>query len=537
MHRTAFLRIVRLILITSAALLIACAFTACIEVEDDPQDLPLPGDDDDDTTPQRAWIEYAFFTPPSIPSEQSDVTFTAQIGYTRPDALASCTVDLTALGNHIVDLLRDAEAMDLGSGLRLEYSFSTHPQTGSIPRAELNIEDTEGNRETAEVAFLNGFLWGMVFAPGQRDLTLQCSDMSDLGVHLAKFWLPWSEVQPRVLYYNPQSKEISCEPQQGFRLLERRDFTDDPDLIQEAAFPEQGGRFAAFIDWTSTDRLIYEIASNGIDPLPLIADATTAPYLVLDQYSALRIAPEIPEWSYVDCSSGACTGYAGIGRQPYLDAVFLHAASAARRYGSGVPLWNTENELNWAYAHVLFAGWRKGDAWLDSVFCTDLLQTLHSGIRAGNPYALTTMNFNIHDPLFAVRLQQWQNQMDIVGLGAYPNYLFGKPLLYDLLTAAVGLAKDMAYPKPVMVLETGYPTGPPQKGYNVELQKQYIINASAGTVDNGATGYVLFKLDDVPDPPPWYELQAVEYYWGLVDAAGVPKQSFYTYQQIVSGSP
>jgi len=490
------------------------------------------GDDLDSERSGSVRIEDARFSPCSIGSAPAEATFTARIGVSNPKALAGCSIDLSRVNGQTIDLLADARVVELGDAVRLEYSFHLSPRDGSVVWAELEVRGSDGTVERASVPLLRGFLWGVVFSPGQRDIASQVSDTAELNADVAKFWLPWSSVQPRVLYYNPDIGAVSDAPAEGFRFFERWDFTIDPDLIEEAAFPERGGRFAELLDWSATDEIIDAITAQGISPVPLVADATTAPFLSLDDATALRIAPEEPDWIDVDCAGGRCLGYAGIGRDRYIDAAFFHVAAAARRYRSVVALWNTENELNWAYVHVLFAGWRKGGAWLDTGFCGRLLKALHDGVEAGDRFALTTMNLNIHDPLWMVKQLDWQDYMDVVGIGAYPNYLFSRPVLSGLLLSSISMARTIGGDRPVMVMETGYPTGPAERGYSVELQESYIESAAIGTVQRGATGYIHFKLDDVPNPPPWREIQAVEHYWGLVDADGSRKGSFDTFGEI-----
>ncbi len=382
--------------------------------------------------------------------------------------------------------------------------------------------------------FLSRYRMGVVFTPGLRLFEEQLVDMKELGIDTAKFWLDWSAAQPLSLYYNPQSRSVSGQQGPGFRWILCQDLLDDPGLIQEYAFPERGGsRFAGLVAWSAVDGIILPIKAEGIFTLPLLGDATTAPFFHVDETLKLRMAPEPEGWEEVRCAEGVCHGYHGVGVDAYLGQIALHGAGAARRYRGIVPLWNTENELNWTPVHVLVAGWRMGRAWFDLDFLGRLLQTLHEAVHQGAwQDAQTTMNLNIHDPFWLTRMKEWEPFMDVVGLGAYPNYLFSRPVLSPLLLEAVEQAADNT-DRPLMVLETGFPSGPLERGYDEALQLAYLEQTVHGTQEKGACGYLWYRLDDPIETPPPGGLQAVEAYWGLVDRSGERKASFLAYQELL----
>jgi hypothetical protein len=120
-------------------------------------------------------------------------------------------------------------------------------------------------------------------------------------------------------------------------------------------------------------------------------------------------------------------------------------------------------------------------------------------------------------------------------------------------------------PKPVQVLETGYPTDPTDGGctgarkYSQDLQADYFRSAYAGTKSAGAEGFYAFILEDrdsdgnrVTDngcstvgnqcatgiPCPVTDTQhcwaEVETHFGLVDAAGRPKRAFDAYRSLIA---
>jgi hypothetical protein len=402
--------------------------------------------------------------------------------------------------------------------------LACNPGTGST---------ADSQREEPSKPFLSRFHWGVVFTPGLRPFEEQLADMKALGTDTAKFWLDWSAIQAQPLYYNPQTRMISKDKAPGFRWILEQDLENDPGLIREYAFPEKPeSRFSQQVDWTVSDGMIFPLHAAGISAIPLLGDATTAPFILEENGLSLRMAPEPEGWEEVRCTEKVCSGYRGVGKDAYLGQIALHAAGAARRYKGTVPLWNTENELNWTPIHVLVAGWRMGLAWFDFNFLGRLIQTLHRAVHLGaEEEALTTMNLNIHDPFWLRRLRQWEPFMDIVGLGAYPNYLFSQPVLDQLLLDAIQRAA-LATVKPVMVMETGYPSGPAQRGYTEALQVSYLEQTAAGTAGSGASGYFWYRLDDPEKPPQADGLQAVEAFWGFVDNKGMRKESFFRFQDI-----
>ena len=399
-------------------------------------------------------------------------------------------------------------------------------------------KNSAGSQGEEPALFLSRFHWGVVFTPGLRPFEEQFADMKALGVDTAKFWLDWSAVQAQPLYYNPQSRMISPDKSPGFRWILEQDLENDPDLIKEYAFPgSRESRFTEQVDWTVPDGMISPLHAAGISAVPLLGDATLAPFILWEGDLSLRMAPEPEGWEEVRCTEHACSGYRGVGKDAYLGQIALHAAGAARRYRGTVPLWNTENELNWTPVHVLVAGWRMGLAWFDFSFLSRLIETLHRAVHLGaGGDALATMNLNIHDPFWLQRLRQWEPFMDVVGLGAYPNYLFSRPVLDELLLGAIDRATQ-ATAKPVMVMETGSPSGPEERGYSETLQAFYLEQTAYGTAEKGASGYFWYRLDDPEKPPQEDGLQAVEAFWGFVDGKGKRKESFSRFQDILRTSP
>jgi len=513
----------------AALLLVCCLWISCGEDQGDNGQQPAPHLD------SPAILTASFFPPAISLGRTGEIEFESCVRNEYGiDALAEFTLDLTALGLAPVDLLGAAQRSMQGEAICFRYRFQTDGTQGESLCMPLSLTDRSGADDRACPALLSGFSWGVVFSPVPEAPDAWIPEITELGVRFAKFWMDWSAVQQRALYYNADLGMMSDAPLPGYAFPLPDLLDADPALIDQYAFPERGGSFAGLVDWGAIDRIVDSLTAAGISPLPLIGDATTAPYLILDEGCAVRLAPEEPGRRLVECGDDGCVGYEGIGRDQYLGQIALHAAGAARRYRGRIHLWNTENELNWTAIHVLAAGWRKGEAWFDASFKGRLLEVLRQSIRLGDPFCLTTMNLNVHDPLWLTRLEGWKVHMDIVGLGAYPNYLFARPVLSGLLTRAVRSAAERGGGRPVMVLETGYPTGPALRGYGERLQCRYHDRAARGAIEQGGAGYVLFRLEDLPDPVPWWNLQAVEHHWGLVGTDGRRKQAYPLFRDLVA---
>ncbi|MFT5201664.1 MAG: hypothetical protein ACI9C1_001042 [Candidatus Aldehydirespiratoraceae bacterium] len=381
-------------------------------------------------------------------------------------------------------------------------------------------------------------LWGVVFDRSPEGLATdaQIAQMQELGIGYAKFWVAWNETEQALAAYNATSGEFGIAGDNQPTDLTRELLTANPGWIEEYAFPERpDSRFHDLIDWSRLDAQVDQLVAAGIAPLPLIADATTAPRIP-DPDGPAKIAPEPLDFRG---ETGPGNTYAGVGTEAYLAHVELYAAAAARRYSESprqITWWNLENELNFAHLHVQIFGWRTGDAWLDDAFRTELLETLSQGIKLGSPNARATHNVNFHDPNWAEDLARYADSLDALGLGGYPNYVSPLPLNTEMLTDAVETAFALGEQlgKPVFVLETGNPSGPVGGGWNEELQSEYVSIAPVDALNAGATGYFHFLLNDRDWDNPEGDLQQVEIYWGLVRVDGTYKPSFEDFQDVIA---
>lgn len=217
-----------------------------------------------------------------------------------------------------------------------------------------------------------------------------------------------------------------------------------------------------------------------------------------------------------------------MGYENYLSHIYLFAKSTVRRYRDYVDIWQIENELNVACETVMW-GWRKGNGWCDPEFKDELMATLYRAVKEEDTDALTTHNFHT-DIHWIEDVKRWINYVDIIGLDAYPNYLNGTPIGGSSVGERVRIAVSLFHPKPVIVIETGYPTYPPEKDFSEENQSEYIRSAYSSTLLNGGSGFLYFTL--VTSERGGEGLQIVEPYWGLLKENGIPKKAWSTVQMV-----
>lgn len=426
------------------------------------------------------------------------------------------------------------------------------------------------------------FAWGVVLRddarygdepiPDQLDVGKESAGLWQLaanGLEFCKFWMHGHKIEP-----TPDSF-----PWDTYSDVLVVDWSkDNPDvdpnkyeaIVQAYAFPElhpeSMTQWGGDDPWNtesqnflnSYDSVVERLNSKGVSPFPWIGHLPTMPNF----------------WRVT------------FGSDEYFTRVYIHTRAAARRYRYGlrkVPIWNLENELNWAFVHVA-VGWRSETEYLDPVFLTKVLRVLHLAVKHENmrdlrwnkpvTYARSTTNFNIHVqelkdlvlPLLLPaqwkttypwiwetslyrEIERWHGFLDIVGLGAYPNYLFGTPQLACMIAEPVKTARAASgWTKPVMVVETGYPWGPvegtpllEQRGWSPELQARYVTQAAAHAKANGATGFIYYTLaSDGRTHSDSSSITAVESYFGLVSnqpGATTESQAYKAFRQMLGKDP
>jgi hypothetical protein len=417
--------------------------------------------------------------------------------------------------------------------------------------------------------------------PGWLLGDVRLAQSEGVKIEYAKFWIKWrcverdfpssdlrADLKPIEDYIQSPSQSV---PEKVADLIEWYAF---PETSFGGKNPFYTPLTAAKkrIDWSAYDTIIEELNKLGISPVPLIADGgDTSCTKEKEEDIPKGISPSDPPelgspvvWG--NSVQSPSKEFIPIGEDAYLARAYLHTAAAALRYSHGwrrVILWNTENELNWVWTHAI-PGWRevpcietkagpKRSKWLEYEFIKNLLRTLYQGVKdgsalanEGSPQARSTMNINIHSSQSAVIsewIQQWlqrqwkcstltidylnltleefvtdlRDYMDVIGLGAYPNLLFDRPVLGMLLYPAVQDAVRRGDSKPVIVMETGYGTAPAflkflGKQYSrddqLKLQNDYLLQAACGTYSNKVAGLFWFTLEDsvdlednIPDNP------------------------------------
>lgn len=343
------------------------------------------------------------------------------------------------------------------------------------------------------------------------------------------------------------------------------------------ANPALVAQYAASRDWSSFDQRLGDIVAEGLVPIPIVGHGYTGTLPLRDGVPA---APDV------------------LGREEYLARQYLFTRAVVERYdGDGVDdapagfriaLWQTENELNQAFFTAIF-GWRHpaffaalNSAWMDPAYMTRLLQTLRLAVKDADPTALTTMNFHtdVHPGLnHYFRMPGWQDsivlwrmEMDVVSFDSYPNYYRSTPPTGAVVGARAREVATLTCGHPVVVMETGYPSGPAAGGFDEAKQAAFTRDAFESSVAAGVRGFLLFGARTseshaatiTPDDLAALELlagffesgdavgllryafdnlayvqehlvgvvQAVEGYWGLYRADGSEKPSLQAMREI-----
>lgn len=215
-----------------------------------------------------------------------------------------------------------------------------------------------------------------------------------------------------------------------------------------------------------------------------------------------------------------------VGAEEYLRRVALHARLLVRHYRGEVDTWQIENEPNWWTMHEA-GGWRSGASWLEGgEFRDPLLRTLNDAVHEEDQRATTMVNLEADEG--RVEVAEYAKFCDVLGLDFYPNYKSPEPV--D--AAVIGKARDFARAaaKPVMIAETGYPSGPSFMGYTKEKQAAYVARAlrEAYSLDE-VTGVGIWRYLDTS----WKSFPPQENHFGLIDEKEGPKPAWYRYGEVL----
>jgi hypothetical protein len=356
-------------------------------------------------------------------------------------------------------------------------------------------------------------------------------------VILPEFLFGFSQVPAAAI---PLAQEVGARylrPTLSWRVVEPTVTQEGLTLDAVLADPGRVAAWSAARDWSAFDQRLQEIADAGLVAVPIVGHGYTG---TLPLLAGVPAAPDV------------------LGREEYLARQYVFTRAVVERYdGDGVDdapsglridLWQTENELNQAFFTALF-GWRHpagvdafGSAWLSWSYLTRLLETLRRAVKDADPGALTTLNFHtdVHPginrgfslPGWLESVALWREQMDVVSIDAYPNYYRASPPSGSQVGLYAVYAGMHSCGRPVVVMETGYPTGPAEAGYDEAQQARFIRDAFDSSVAAGVRGFFLFgartsESHAVTITP--YDLEQIAYLAGFLesgDAAALLQYAF-----------
>jgi len=210
----------------------------------------------------------------------------------------------------------------------------------------------------------------------------------------------------------------------------------------------------------------------------------------------------------------------------YLKRAAIHARLLVRHYRDRIKCWQIENEPNWWAEHE-GGGWRSGLAWVeDHEFRKSLLETLNRAVHVEDPTASTVINLEADAKTIAPA--PYSYSCDILGLDFYPNYKTAHPINPGVEILADEMGKVLQ--KPILISETGYPSGPSFLGYSPDRQAGYLEKAvrEAFALKN-VTGIGIWRYIDTS----WRSFPPQENHFGLFDKKGVPKPAWAAYSKVI----
>lgn len=306
-------------------------------------------------------------------------------------------------------------------------------------------------------------------------------DIDTLGVSSIHIWIHWDYIEPQLFAPLIRVEDVTEEMVRRYNSSENEN-----------------------IDWSVTDSIMNELKG-----LEMIVGIGSGWKVDMPYYNDVRITPD------------------NIGREYYLGQLYLFTRSCIRRYGSQVIGWQIENEPNIGTESVVF-GIRKGQSWLDKNFVTEVLQTLEKAVRIEAPEAWITINFHT-DIHYESDIKNWLPLVDIVSIDAYPNYFTGDPIKPDEVLKRIKHVKKISKGKPVLVMETGYPSAPDNLGFSEKNQERYIDKIFANIYEAGACGAFIFKLSTPEEENS--SAMPQDNYGGLIRKNGTFKASWYTFKE------
>jgi hypothetical protein len=362
---------------------------------------------------------------------------------------------------------------------------------GIEPSKIMDSQLTSGGFSFLYWVLQRGFLWHE-WAESQRvDKALNIMEI--FGFNDFRLELRWSDLQS-LAYLGGELDPADISPEDIDGLLANTEHWDTTAFVSIQEYLNNG--------FSRDLKPFMAIGVGHEDRMPLFGESDS------------RIAPATEEWDPAE-------GYTGISANEYLYNLKIYAHATVRKFADKIEVWQIENELNAAgYAAAVPEWWRKGDLWLDTEFRNMVWQILVDAVRTEDPTALIV--HDLHMLGFMQGLEEWIEDMDIVGVSYYPNQVSALPVMgftigeyvWAVRRALIGLKQEG---KQVWLTETGYPgiliEDPPD---NIKLaddfaffsegrQEEYIETALKSAVDNGVSGFFYYSLvtqDDFPNGIP-----------------------------------
>jgi len=398
-----------------------------------------------------------------------------------------------------MDLYTEEDPVQEITQLIIEINFLLG--TTDNPQAFVGIEPSavaDSKLETGGFSYLywvlqKSFPWHSDWTETQR-VNEALSITKEVGFKDYRIELRWSDIQ---------------------KMAYRGDDLDPSDI----SMGDINGLFADAEHWDTTAFLnIQTYLDNGftLGLQPFMAVGVGhEDRMPLDE-SGLRIAPATEGWEPPE-------EYTGISADEYLYNLKIYAHATIRKFADDIEVWQIENELNAAgFAAAVPEWWRKGDLWSDTDFRNQVWDLLVNAVRVEDPTA--KIIHDLHMLGFMQSLEDWVDDMDIVGVNYYPNQVASLPLMgftigeyvWAVRRALKGLGHEEI---PVWLTETGYPgieIEDPPDGiilaedviyFSESRQKEYIETAIKSAVDNGVNGFFYYSLvtqddftDGIPEP-------------------------------------
>ena len=372
--------------------------------------------------------------------------------------------------------------------VQLIYDMNFLTGTSTDPQAFVGIEPdpvTDSQLEIGGFSYLywqlqRGFHWHEEWDDTQR-VNAAFDIMESLSINGFRMETFWGRVQSQA-YIEEGLDPADVTPE----MID--DFLADPEHWDDS-------EFTAIFD------ILDNSAARGFTPFMAIGVGhEDRPPKNAD---GLRIAPASPEW-------GLPENFVAVSAETYLYNLKIYAHATVRKYADYVDVWQPENELDAAaFAAADPEWWRKGDYWLDRGFRNQVMDVLVEAIRTEDPTGLII--HDLHMLGFMEALEDWVDDLDIIGFNFYPNQAWALPnmgfsmgeYVWAVRRALAGLGHAG---KPVWLIESGFPAieleDPPDSisleedmiYFSENRQDKYISDALNSAVENGINGFFYFSL-------------------------------------------